>query len=836
MFLTSVRYRFIAQETWTFLRFPAGHGAMKNVQIITPEIFEALHEVFLDALVGQRSAQQNLEIVLQFHDMDGSSWSLFRKPGSLRMTKDGEAIDPGQSMMEMIKKALGQFSPTGNADNKNQLYTAYHGIYDKNHLFSWKYGEPQPGQIGITQLVSKMLEDLQSQFCLIAGCESKKNISSIIEFTERLSALHGKLIFTNQWQRKWTVQQNVEVSPEVNSIHDNQILTLKSAKELGIMAEIQRLASPLSGPNVTPLQILEKQRSQLDHQIESLESLVGSRQANEELPKFEMAIESLCRLHAYSKLLKSTQELREYCDHNLDPKLKAYIEHAEHMGSDFRKLLEEIQSEQLLMQQQKEILISPLEELDPRKDVGQDRGNFGRTWFDRLKSPTKASLANSQKQQNGREKNHLGSFLSKISESIDAIVTKGVNILEELPAVDTQHRDLSSSLEDSLNTLAQRYTKAREDWSEIAKKYNLSNDMDLSSLVKVAVIFSRLVVMRERRQWLDIQVKDYQERIQKLAKLIHQWRKLTDSQKIDPLDQPQMIIQESLAIIRYMDSKIKRFDQLKEKFSEQNLKIQSIQFVKGYFDEELKNLLKNWRELFQEFGASYLQPDQPKVRDLLNMGTKIKNVALVSDHQSQSEEKDRRTPALVEVLLIKQIFSDENIEIFSEWLKEQCELRSPFRSVLIATDQGELVKSLAAQGASVGVMTTRNNPQSTTGAQSTHTAPSSPNLKPSQEVSRTPTTVGGKLPNRSEFPYRSEVSNQGELAYQGSLERTQGGIIHSKPTPTLRKNQVGPSTARGQGGAGGQNIGKNETSESLQMRAERVLAMLSPKDGSKLSR
>ena len=802
MFLASLRYRMPSQETWTFLRFPTGHGELKNVHVVTTEVFELFHEILSYVLLGQRTLQPHFEAVIQFHDTDGSSWSLFRKPGSLRITKDGETTDTGESLHEILRKAVGHALSLDENEYKNHLYHAYHGIFENKNIEAWHYGQAQPAHLGIRRIISEKIDEIHADIFVSLGVTAKKSSQMIVDFTQELAMLQGRLSFMIAEKAHWSEHQVGSAGQDTQTALENQVVTLKSAKELGIMAEIQRLVAPLCGPHTMPLQTMEKQRFEWDQQIEALEKILGGSSVEKDVPDFDKALECLCRLQAYGKLVKATRDLREYCDNQLDPQLKSYIAHAETIGSDFRKLLEEIQAEQLFVQQQKEIFM-------PRMDVQKDqeaeqegRHGMGKTWFDRLKGPTKSFQNSPSAQQTSHERENFYEFIRKVSQTVDTIVGKGVQLLEELPVVDGQHRELSSSLESSLYGLAQRYAKAREEWAEMAKKFHLSPEMDVAGLVKLSIVYSRLTMMKERRQWLESRITDQRERIQKLEKLIISWRKLTDSQKTDPLDHPQLVIHEALSITRYMDNKIRRFDQLKEKFSEQSLKSQALQFVQGYLDDESQNLMRQWQGLFQSFGVMCLPPDHSKIPEFVEAGEKIKHLLQLLESFRHSVD-DCRKPALLEAFCLRQRFSEQTMDGLIGWLKVEADIKNPFRSLVIVTDHEPLMKSLVAQGASLGVLTTRSGAQQ-----------QSPVTRINQD-----TVPVDRLSDRMIEGTEASLKDRATLA-----------TLSLKPTPTIKKNQLGQSQQKNTPPA------RDSAQESLQVRAERVLAMLNPRDTTKLSR
>ncbi len=800
MHVTSLRYRQLSQETWNFLRFPTGTGDLKNLQIIEADsvALKPILEAFRFALLGQITSHPS-EVVLQIHDDDGTSWSILRKSGSLRVTRDGEVVDASMAFIHLLKGiGISVEQPIDFDKNKDKLFYPFQLAIASNRVELWPLGENEPPHLGLGRHLQAKIQDHLNLIQKNLESETPVTFQQAVKISELLDPLFSKYSDLDLRGKHWTaLQQQASKETSHGSLHDNQQNTHKFAKELSIIAEIQYLVTPLSGPTCPSLSSLEKQKNHLDQQIEATEKVTGALEnLRGEVPDFNQAIDILCRLQAYGKLVRSTQNLRDYCETQVEPHLKSYLSQSETMGAQIRCLLESIQADQLKIHHQREILV-PKTPKNPESGASRDHGVSGKTWFDRFKAPARPifqdavptpSVENSQSDL-------MAEPINRIATAVEDVIVKGSSILAELPSQEGQHENLKQSLDESIDQLVQKYSKVRKEWLVLAKTLNLPEALDIVNLIKYVILFERSMVLRERREAVHTKILDFQDRIQRLERLIIQWRKITDSQKPNPLDQPHLVIQEALSITRYLESKIKRFDQVLDQYSHHNIKGQVLEIILAQFTAEKNQLVRDWTEAVQRINLPHFSIHKPYVSEVLQSALHIKQWGHMLEESIATSSRHRpsqscQSECLVEIWSLASSPSPSpspstsisipqdkiDVQLLVDYAVASRGIASYGSAIILICPYPAVTAKLAALGASVGTLTAR------------------------------------------QIPVQQQSESQSESQFESRSP---------KPTPTLQRTTVGPQAPRP---LSKQNPVHTGSPESLQARAERVLAMLGPKD------
>lgn len=769
MHVTSLRYRYTTQETWNFLRFPTGTGDLKNLQIIEADskALEPILEAFRFVLHGQLPSQPT-EAVLQIHDDDGAAWSILRKAGSLRITRDGEMVDSQMAYLHLLQGiGITSLQQIDFEKDKLKLLNPQNLVFESNRLELWPLGEGEPSPLVLGRYLREKIQHHLDLIQKSLDSVSPIALSQTIKIHDSLEPIYTRYMDIEHRCVQWSSEQKQTSKDFINSsLHENQQNTHKFAKELSIMAEIQKIVSPLSGPQAPSLAALEKQKKILVAQLEATEKVIGPLEdINGEVPDFNQAFDVLCRLHAYGKLVKSTQSLRDYCESNIEPQVKSYLSQSETLGTHLRSLLEGLQADQHKIQLQREILV-PKSQGDT---TGRESATAGKTWFDRFKAPHKTTANGTGALTHGRELQNdtLSDHVQKLTSTVENIIIKGASILAELPNQENHHENLKQAFDFSIDQLVQKFSKVRQEWQALAKSLRLPESLDIINLIKYVILFERSMVLRERLDFINSQIVDFQDKILRLEKLIIQWRKVTESQKQNPLDQPHLVIQEALSITRYLESKIKRFDQVLDQFADHNIKGQVLEMISAQFSSEKAQLLKTWTEEAAKINLPNLLITSSSVPDVLKNALKIKQYWQILQETTITASKKPQTTSLVEIWSLTQDHLDIKL------LVDHLGTSNIFASIILVCPHQALNTKLAALGASVGTLTARQV--------------------------QTPSTV---LPPQPLVPTM-------------------------KPTPTLKKQVVGPQNFPSAAQSSGP---KTPSAETLQARAERVLAMLGPKD------
>lgn len=631
MIITAIRWRAEAEGEPTAFKLHPGTGKFRNYQCLVadPATLRQAAAAIDYTLSGASSGL--LEASLQLADDAGHTWLVHRKPGLTRYLKDGQVLSAGEGE-RAFRAALNDLDwETIGQEVGGDLTVKCHSIRQvQGELRLCAMGTPEAAGQSLKDVVMRQIGDIAADCARQLGIvelAEPRLLTRLVRTLEPLSAQYRELC-----------RQYKEIKNTEEKFSDSELTTLQSlADEIQILEQLAEVAEPLLQPGVSPRGYKED-LAKLEGQIAEICNALGIETPDPaRLSRdFRKPLEALCRLEAYSKLVRASQGTRKYCEQNIEPLYKKYFEIAEGGLIKDRQIAAELES-----------CLATLT-LKLRGGSGDERQKAQaaesgiKTWFDRFKSREKEDahdLARATEEAQNADietaRMAIEYALSRLSEIGGGIETARANHDGALKLIDDAHEEL-----------VKNYGRLRDHWLQVAKEHHLPEDMDVTQLLRVIAHYGRLATLIDRREGIAEMLRKHGARMTKAERLILEWRKVTGSQKEVDLGNPTLLLTEARDVLRYRDAKKKKFDQLTEQATE----VKANLALRGLMKGRRKLLMDAWQKAFDDLQVKAVEIHHEALDEVFQKGAIVRALALVHGSagkigKAQLFEESQEAPA-----------------------------------------------------------------------------------------------------------------------------------------------------------------------------------------------
>lgn len=617
MILNAIRFRPLGADAWHAYKLSSGAGRFRNYQALIGD--EELLRQFIQALeyaLTGKEPKTPQEAQLQLSDDGGHTWTLQRRPGFVRYLKDGAPVDGAEAQRTLTASLMdldGMDTTTGE-DGIGAANVSIERLEIRardGRLTIAALGAPEGPAVSVKEATERQIVELAKDAARLVAVPELATPKILSQLVRKLEPLHAQYREVSRQYHDLKVE-GAPSDDELKSVN-------KLAQEIELIKAIAETATPLLAPGAPTLKSLKDDLAKTDATLAEVCTALGLSSPDPRAAgrDFRKVIEALCRLEAHAKLVRASQGARKYCEQNIEPIHKKYLELAETSLAGDRQITSELES----------CLASLTLRLTTKPDgheaiaTGGLSGPGLKTWFDRFKS-RQADETRPDADTNARDSQaDLETARMAIEYALGRLNALGTS----LTAARSRHESVLGRLDEAHEELVRSHARLRDHWLTVAREANLSDELDLNGLLRIVAGHGKLVSLADQRQELAQRVKTQATRLTTLVRLVTEWRKLTGSQKDVELDNVQVLLQEARDVIRYQEPKQKKLEQLRENQAASRAK----SAIRAHLKTRAATLTAEWRAACEENEITNLQINQAGLEQLFQRAQLIRALALV---------------------------------------------------------------------------------------------------------------------------------------------------------------------------------------------------------------
>ncbi len=610
MIITAIRWRAQANAEAQAFKLNPGTGKFRNYQCVSaePHVLRQIMAALEYALTGTGAGMS--EASVQLSDDGGHTWVVARKPGQTRFLKDGAALTPVEGERGLALALMDLDLLGGDGGGVEPISLKHHAIRNVDgELRLCARDAPGDQSQSFKEIVTRQITDVAADAARAVGITELAEPKVLAKLARRLEPLHG--------QYRELCRQYKELKQEGETVTESEHESAETlAAEIELLNQLAEAAEPMLAPGVSP-KAYKEDLAKLEAQIAEICNALGietpepSRLARD----FRKPIEALCRLEAHAKLIRASQGARKYCEQNIEPLYKKYLDLAEGGLVKDRQIAGELESCLATLS----LKMRPGAFEGTANAANADSGL--KTWFDRFKSREKDDTRDLASAAAEAAQSDIETARMAIEYALNRLGEIGGNLEQArqkhdgaLQAIDSAHEELVKS-----------YGRLREHWLVVAKEHQLPEDLDVTQLLRIIAHFGRLANVIDQRQELAQRLRKYTSLASKVERLVTEWRKLTGSQKSSDLSNPVLLLTEARDVLRYRDVKKKKFEQLTRGSNE----AKAADALRTMLKARRKVLIQAWRGAFEELNLKVLEIHHEGLDELYQRANVVRALALV---------------------------------------------------------------------------------------------------------------------------------------------------------------------------------------------------------------
>jgi hypothetical protein len=618
--LNALRFLGSGDSTWQGFRLGAGTGRFRNYQCLAadPATLRAAVQAVTYALTGAKPGAPDIaEAALQLGDDAGHAWIVHRRPGLLRVLRNGEPVEAEQAE-RVLNAALLDLDPHAAAARGAPALGRQRivGRGEELRLAPLDEGKDDPAE-RLRELVTGQIEELAASTARGLGLPAATGAPTLLRLAKGLEPLAARLHELNAQQR--------QIAAEGDG--DGELAAIQRlAAELQLIDAVEQTAAPLLKPGVS-LKAMRDEEKAVEAEIaalcktcgvQNLESLTQPRD-------YAKPVEALARLEAYAKLIRASHGARKYCEQSIEPHYKQYLEVIETNLAGDRRISSELES--CLATLTLRMRISSARRAVHHETAGgaPQPGHASpaglKTWFERFKqrggdipAPDERGPAVDAEDGDDTTRMALEYALARLGELGEGVGAARSAFESAMHKIDQAHEELLRS-----------YARLKENWTSVAKASGLPEELTLAQLMALVTNQARLTTLGELRTELAARVRRYGADVAKLEQLVVEWRKATGSQKLADLSNLSILLQEARDVLRYREPRAKRLEQLRAKAAEARAK----QALAAHVEARRQALLAEWAKAAAAGEAAGIEPTHAGLADLFRNASALRGLALV---------------------------------------------------------------------------------------------------------------------------------------------------------------------------------------------------------------
>lgn len=573
--INALRFRGTPSEEWRLVRFPSGSGRFVRYQGLTgsPALLRLASAALRYALTGV-AAPEVSEASVHLADDAGHLWIMDRKPGGVRILRNGEPV-PGDG-----ERALAQALLDGEASTGIEL-KAYRIEAEGGRLTRADADGEGASSVSMRELIARQMKDLAAECAKELGLGELADPKALVRLTREAEPLHVQYREIARQYKALTPETKDDAALDVGVVE-------RLEAELALIDEIAKAAEPLLTPGVT-LKSLKDELDTAEARLTRAREALGLPLSGD-LPAadFRAPLELLCRLEAQARLIRAAQGARKLCEQRIEPLHRQYLDVTEASIVADRQIGAELES----------CLASLTLQLG-RPGHGAGAAPAQRGWFERFKlraNETAPRDGSGPRVSDDDPAPAEAGELETARMAIEFALARLSELEDSLRLARDRKTTSVAELDAAHEELVQSYGRLREGWQTLSRERGLPEDLTLERLIGIVAGFGEVARLEDARAKVFARLRAYQAALSVVERLVLEWRQKTASQKTSGLSTPPLLVAEARDIIRYREPKQKRIASLKARAAERLAE----DTLRSMLRTRRQDLLAQWRSLFDE--------------------------------------------------------------------------------------------------------------------------------------------------------------------------------------------------------------------------------------------
>lgn len=466
--------------------------------------------------------------------------------------------------------------------NRPLKLSSFSIVYDKGTISYVPFNKLNNVEkdIGIYKFLSIHLNNLHENMTENFSSDKFDNEADLLKFGKSLDKLYQQ---SNELDQQYETLYRDKVKQPVNTTRIIQELQ----DQLAIMDRIEIIINNLT-QSQTPVCHLKKEYAKVEEQLERnlhFCGLVSVPNLKKSLD-WNTPLQCICYINVLEKLLPVlTDSIETFNKHFLT---------ASNLKNDedsFDQLIESVH-------RKLQSVLNNMENLDQQAvSTEQDHSN---SWYVRLHN----FLAN--------EKNHSESHQSKSVHysKIQTSIKLTLDYLDSLQEKPSKLVISAKPLESLLESTQEKLDNLRSHWRKICSEYNIPENKTMHDLLQYILKFNELYILQQKHRELQEEICNKNRMLRELKKILITWFEKNSSQKVTPLNNTQIILNEAHNIIRYKKDKEKKLKEL-QTF---RLDIEVNNKIKKNLAQRRKTITKSWSDLLESYHLKVISLKDERVK------------------------------------------------------------------------------------------------------------------------------------------------------------------------------------------------------------------------------
>lgn len=778
MIIHALRWRSLGDSQWHAYKLGLGAGRFHHYQILNMpprqlcQAAAALRFALTGrsadpmAVIGEAEWREgavaspvegpDMEVSLHFAVDAGHAWVLHRRPGVMRLLKDGTPI-PEADAPHMLAQALrADAAPAQNAAADDDVLFTSAGAVADFFTLAWRHGgwqrqvfaAPPPVDGTLRDEVRRQIDAAAHAAAKVTGIAGLSSSATLVKLARALAPV--------QAQYRELARQFTDLRPEIASANTGDAEQIpRLAAELKIIDQISEVITPLIQPGVTLKGVQDELAKAEAARVELSQALgLQAGQARQERLDFRQPLECLARLEAQAQSIRAAQAVRKSSDQTLEPAFKRYLGACQEGLGEERPLVDDLQACLRNVCLRQDALRRGGHNLaDEHASLAKPEGGGGRkTWFDRFKTRDGAEPAPSAPDLAVERELHE---LDQARATLEFALARLADLTQNAEDARLRHDATMKQLDQHYEAMVKTHGQLRQQWIQAAKVARLPTNLDVSRLLGIIMHHGRLVELQQRRDELAARVQDFQRRMTQTEALLIEWRQCTGSQKVVDITNGTILIAEARDVVRYREAKQKRLEQLRAGAAA----AKAAECLRAQIKTRRHELQEAWRAAWTSCGilAQALDMRDERVQTIINQGDLIKALAMLLPTTTMPATPAFAGGAGLDIYLWPETGVSEAARLaFLEALDKAAPAPAPGSQRILLLADGDLVGLLGQLGiasstrvavpatASAGSAKGKDRESDRSGALATGIDNGEPILPPTRPVNRTPTLATPK--------------------------------------------------------------------------------------------
>ncbi len=535
MIYHALRFRPVSSAEWCALRFMAPTTALPHILTIEVEsrYQDLVAAAVTFALTGQRQ-NDIAEVAIQVSDRAGHTWIVQRKESKIRVLKNGSVLQEEEAE-KSFNEAMIDGVATGKSDERLTVSALELLSWNQRyHIIETNRSQQHPIylQISFNDFVEKKIKNWSSRYNL-------ENTNNYKELTKSLAEVYQQFVaLEKQYLSLQAQDQTPGISFNNRDLEHMQVL----AKDITFMEELAAIAGPTLHPSFSITKLTEE-ISALEQQATTL---LLPRQWLNTKPDFKEIIKIFCKYKTQDLMVKAMTSVGEACEQEFENALKQYFHFADDFIQDDKQMIPELES-----------CLFALRAPD-LKPVERDQYSQ-KNWFDRLKETTEEELT-----KGSSDDYAANAYINSARQAIGSAIARLSQVTSRINVAKARHQSVSGIIAEFRDPAAAELKNLEATWKDLASTTGIAADSELNGLFSMIEQYLDNLDLIQRINCKKQELKDAFQRLERAETKLLTFRQERQSQKVVPLSNPVMLLNEIRATLRYLEPKKNKLAQLGE--------------------------------------------------------------------------------------------------------------------------------------------------------------------------------------------------------------------------------------------------------------------------------